>query len=711
MQLAEQDIRKRLATVRLPAMPQVLARLLALCQHRTVGVAEAAQLVAQDPGMAGTVLGVAYSSAYRNDGRDIGIMQALSTIGDDMFRTLLLNESVRRVFGDPSEAKVVEEGGMRDFWKRSLTAALAARDIAQRMSYPYPDEAYLAGLLHDIGRLALLGAAPVEYAASFLAPDDAKLCWTEQRTLHITHGEAGAWLIERWRLDSFLADSVLYHHEPVGRLESAHPLIRIGLLARLLAGAEPTDQEAVQAGLLCGLEADVLADIRSAAAGRMKEAAAGLDIDLEAQLPAQAGAAPLQDASRLGLSDQVRNMLMTTNAERTFGRQQGQEALLETISRSMRLLFGLDDVLILLRSGDGAFLRGAPGGQGRQRLADFSIPLGGEGMLSRTAAQCQVAFIRRDGALLAVGEEQLLNMLGAESLACVPLEAEGLCQGVAVGGVCADRIGALEQRRESLRAFGIQAGAALLAAGNARAALSSQAAGIAEEFREAARKVAHEVNNPLSIIKNYLSILDGKLRRQEPAVAELSILNEEIDRVGQIIHGLADLRPSTGEVFTDVGRVAREVVRLFKESGSVPAAVHIAIRLPARPSAIDGNPDLLKQILMNLIKNAIEAMPDGGDIEIADHGRINRDGRLYVELSIRDSGPGIAPDVLAHLFAPGHSTKDGARRGLGLSIVHSLVSQLHGTILCRSGGTGTTFQLLLPAPPAGAGQALAADNT
>ena len=86
---------------------------------------------------------------------------------------------------------------------------------------PSPLVAYLAGLLHNVGRLALLATAPKEYAFNFTARDDEDLCAVEQRTLQITHTEAGAWLIERWQLDSFLADSVLYHHEPLARLEAA----------------------------------------------------------------------------------------------------------------------------------------------------------------------------------------------------------------------------------------------------------------------------------------------------------------------------------------------------------------------------------------------------------------------------------------------------------------------------------------------------------
>jgi len=70
------------------------------------------------------------------------------------------------------------------------------------MNYPHTEEAYLAGLLHDVGRLALLATAPKEYTLNFLALDDENLCAVEQRTLNITHTEAGACLIERWNLDS-----------------------------------------------------------------------------------------------------------------------------------------------------------------------------------------------------------------------------------------------------------------------------------------------------------------------------------------------------------------------------------------------------------------------------------------------------------------------------------------------------------------------------
>jgi putative nucleotidyltransferase with HDIG domain len=101
---------------------------------------------------------------------------------------------------------------------------VVAKDAAKAINYPQVEEAYLAGLLHDVGRLALLAAAPEMYHFNFHAPDGDNLCTVEQRTLQISHAEAGAWLIERWQMDSFIADAVLYHHESAARLESAHPL-------------------------------------------------------------------------------------------------------------------------------------------------------------------------------------------------------------------------------------------------------------------------------------------------------------------------------------------------------------------------------------------------------------------------------------------------------------------------------------------------------
>ncbi|WP_342118968.1 HDOD domain-containing protein [Pseudoduganella sp. OTU4001] len=697
MQHPDQDIRNRLLIARLPAMPQILIKLIELLQADDAGMPELAALIAKDAGMTSKILAVANSSAYQRHNRSVGLEQALVSLGTDMIKTLVISESVFQTFNNFPHSGSTD---LRAFWKGSLTTAVIARDIARVLDYPHVEEAYLAGLLHNVGRLALLATAPKEYAYNFTARDDEELCAVEQRTLEITHAEAGAWLIERWSLDSFLADSVLYHHEPVGRLEAAHPLIRIVRLAHQLCYHAETPEAAAEAAALCGIEEDQLDAFVKSAARQVARAAEHLGIDLAGadDIPAPPAVAPQPvDPVQARLQEEVRNMVLVQEMGQSFARQQGEAGMLDAMTRSARILFDLETTVILLESPTGHALQGAGSGEAQQRLAEFAIPLNKPGVLAEAANGRQLAFATRGGAALGIAEEQLFRIVGSEALVCLPLVAGQRCLGMIVGGVPAWQLPLLQKKERFLQAFGNQAANALETALSERGHARRQVAHVAEEYREASRRVVHEVNNPLSIIKNYLSVLDAKLARREPVVSEMSILNEEIDRVGHLINGLADLQPSEAGSVTNVARVVEDVLRLFRATDFLPASVQVVTRMQEGPQEIDGDADLLKQILVNLVKNAIEAQPHGGRIEIANRGLVNRERRLYVELAVSDAGPGLSQEVLANLFSAVKSSKEGKHHGLGLSIVHSLVKKLNGMISCRSGANGTSFELLLPA--------------
>ncbi len=698
MHQSDQDIRNRLLIARLPAMPQILIKLIEHLQADDAGMPELAALIAKDAGMTSKILTVANSSAYHRNSRAVGLEQSLVSLGTDMIKTLVISESVFQTFNSFPHSGSTD---LRSFWKNSLTTAVLARDIARQMDYPHVEEAYLAGLLHNVGRLALLATAPKEYAYNFMARDDEDLCAVEQRTLQITHSEAGAWLIERWHLDSFLADSVLYHHEPIARLESAHPLIRIVRLAHLLGcHREEEGQELDDAAQLCGLDGGTLEQVAKTAARQVEKSADHLGIDLagadDVATPPAYAPPPVLDPVQQRLSEEVRNMVLVSEMGQTFARQHGEAGLLDSMTRSARILFDFDTTVVLLENPTGHALVGMAGGE-QQRLAEFSIALGKPGLVAQSANDRKLAYVGRQDAGLSLAEEQLFRILGTESLVCLPLVANQRCLGVLIGGAASWQMPGFQKRERFLQSFGTQAAAALETAISERGHAKRQIAHVAEEYREASRRVVHEVNNPLSIIKNYLSVLDGKLAKREPVVGEMSILNEEIDRVGQLINGLADLQPTESSRVTDVARVVDDVLRLFRATDFVPASVQIVVRMQEQPAEIDGDADMLKQILVNLVKNAVEALPDGGKIEIANRGYVNRERRLYLELVVSDSGPGLSQEVLANLFSVVRSSKDGANHGLGLSIVHGLVKKMQGQITCRSGNTGTAFEILLPA--------------
>jgi len=736
------DIRQRLLIAKLPAMPQVLLKLIQRCQDEQMGMAELADLIGQDPAMAGKVLGAASSALYAGGGAKPSLMRALQTLGMDSTRTLLICDSVFQVFNGLVNTQAHD---LRGFWRHSLMAAVCAKRVAVAIAYPHLEEAYLAGLLHDVGRLALLTAVPKEYAMLSSHIDDASLCLAEERMLRITHAEAGALLLGRWGLGAYLADSALYHHQPMAKAVSTHPLIRAVILADTLACQGASQSALPIAQALCGIDAEALATICNDAAEQVRQTAALLQIDLAETDPAltllypSVAVIPPADFSQ-ALAVEVQQMVLNSTAKMFYSQATGVAGVLSAIRESAGMLFGFKDVMLLLRDDASRSLRGVALESCRSEYAEFMMPLDDGGVIALSMAQRRTVFIESGSQLprlsgdqplllqvshgkvkpnarpmaneasgtavpappqtLTLAEEQLLRMLDTEYLVCLPLLHGEQCLGVAIGAALALQIGELQLRETFLTAFACQAAAAIDASRRKEEASRQSEAQIAAEFRLASRKVVHEVSNPLTIIKNYLAVLGNKVTQQEPVAAEIAILSGEIDRVGQILKGLTDIKPSAGALPIEVDRVVGDIVRLYAASLPPGRAARVRTRLQAGAMRLLAEADSLKQILHNLIKNASEAIPPQGDILIGTQAPINRDGRLHCAITVQDNGPGIAPDVLAQLFSPLATRKGGEHMGLGLSIVHGLVKKLDGIITCRSDSAGTTFEILLPVAPA-----------
>ena len=723
MHQLETDIRSRLLSARLPVMPQILLKLVETCQSDDAGMSTLASLIASDPGLTSKVLAVANSSAYHRGGRPAGLEAALATLGTNMIRTLVINESVMQVFNHLTHANGTD---LRAFWKHSLTVATLAREIAAKVSYSNPEEAYLAGLLHDIGRLALLATATKEYAFIFFARDDDKLGDIEHNLLNVTHTEAGAILADRWNLDSFLADSVLYHHEPAAHLGNAHPLVRIMVLAHLAADRREDDPALSVAATASRLNPDEIPALLVSSRAKVAECAEMLGIDLagaddlslpidgweiagrlasleEAHArPATADddstAPPLapQERARRALAEEVGTTAITSALSMSLAQTRHDEhETLAAIAHSARILFGFHDIIVFRKNAAGDALVGAPPTPQAQRATGFSIRLDGDTRLSRAAQGQQVLFATRTQEPGDLAESQLMRLFECDGLIALPLKQADEYDGMLIGGIGAWQMASLHGRERFLRAFGEQALAALRAR---RTTVTGQTPPAPRtDAAEVPRKIVHESNNALSIIKNYLSVLDGRLGKQQVDAKEIAILHEEVDRVGRIINGLGSPSRTPSPLVADIDTTIRNVVQLFRDTAPSPRSTQVFADTQETPCEIACAPESLKQILINLVKNAIEAMPENGEIRVINNGLVNRDGRLYGELCVRDNGPGIPRPLLATLFSPVRTTKGNAHQGLGLHIVHDLVKQSHGLISCRSSQQGTAFEILFPA--------------
>ena len=144
----------------------------------------------------------------------------------------------------------------------------------------------------------------------------------------------------------------------------------------------------------------------------------------------------------------------------------------------------------------------------------------------------------------------------------------------------------------------------------------------------------------------------------------------------------------------------------MRKSILMPAGIQDHLSLQTGLPVVVADENSLKQVFLNLIKNAAEAMPDGGNLHIATQHvretvqRLGDSGEIppgEIEITVQDDGPGIPDDIKYHLFEPFISSKAGDHRGLGLSIVHNIIKELNGSIACQSDKkTGTCFRISLP---------------
>ena len=210
---------------------------------------------------------------------------------------------------------------------------------------------------------------------------------------------------------------------------------------------------------------------------------------------------------------------------------------------------------------------------------------------------------------------------------------------------------------------------------------------------EMSAKVAHEVNNPLGIIKNYVLLIERSLKKNDEAGQFVGIISEEIDRIARIVKQLLDFHRPEGITFqkVDVVKIINDVLTLM-ERQLASHKIELAREYRVDGPLIMGAPESLKQVFLNLIINSRDVLGDGGTITID----IDRVGD---ELSIKfmDTGPGIPPEYIPRIFEPFFTTKElGQGTGLGLSVCYGIIKNHNGSITFKNMNPGSCFEIKLP---------------
>jgi signal transduction histidine kinase len=208
-----------------------------------------------------------------------------------------------------------------------------------------------------------------------------------------------------------------------------------------------------------------------------------------------------------------------------------------------------------------------------------------------------------------------------------------------------------------------------------------------------AARVAHEVNNPLAIIKTAICILRGQTQEDQLTNGHLRTIEEEINRIARILRELLDFsRPDPVGQMVEVNAVIQSLELLLAQNLREQQVTLRVLLDPEIPQVrISG--DHLKQVLLNLVRNAEDAMPSGGLLTIQT-GQVSEG----IEISVTDTGCGIAAEHVPYLFDPFFTTKaDQGGMGLGLSVLYGIITNAKGRIEVESEvGKGSTFRVTLP---------------
>jgi signal transduction histidine kinase len=285
---------------------------------------------------------------------------------------------------------------------------------------------------------------------------------------------------------------------------------------------------------------------------------------------------------------------------------------------------------------------------------------------------------------------------------------------LAITGERGELYGLLSARDERLRDAYSPEETALLRGLAAQAAIAIENSRLYSQMKERDRLaalgemaagLAHEIRNPLGAIKASAQFLEepdpGGTGQVDGQREFLNIIVEEVDRLNRVVGSFLDYaRPSGGHPApTDVNATVRRTMQLLGPECQ-SAKVAWTVELSHAPPPVRIDVEQLRQVLINLVRNAVQAMESGGELTLQTIERHDHDmyGQLqkWIEIRVIDTGPGISPKVQGTLFVPFVTTKDRGT-GLGLAISQRIVSAAGGRIDVRShAGVGTTFVVRLP---------------
>ncbi len=691
------------STTSLAGIPQVLLKSLEACDSEAADLRQRAIVCLLDAGLSLAVLKAAGLTRGRR-GANVSVEEAVRRLGAAALRQLVLSMLVKQCAGPLEKGQYAH---LVSHWRHSAKCAFIARRLAQASGIVPAGEAYLAGLVHDIGKRVALSSMDRGAREQRQGDQSAE---EKKAVSRRRHPGIGALMVEQATGSTLLADAVRYHHESDERVRGAFGLVKVVYVANKLSHARDGALEPLVrlAEELCGISGGVLKKITARADEDFSRALRFLGLPpppkngLAASLYADGNENRQRCCSEIGdrslLSAGLQSLMYTSPQA---------EAFLRALADGLKINFSIRRLMFFMPDEDGERLQPVAIRECPRLPQGQNIAVGKPvtGIVARSFAEGRVtdSFGFHARCESTIADEQILHLLGSEGFCCAPLLASGRCLGVVVMGGGPEVVRELRTRAGLLKKLTASTGHFLL---EGPPGIGRRREPEGAERTLVPRRMVHEVNNPLGIIKNYLRLLSLKLPEGHSGRGELKLVLEEIDRIAQILKKYTTL--SEPEIQPkkpiDLNRQLEAFLKILEKTLLRPRRIILHMDLDPSLPLFSTDWNALKQIVLNLVHNAAEAMPQGGRLRVCTR-RVplptgpgtRRPSAAGLEIAVSDTGRGIDPQLHKRLFEPYVTSKGAGHSGLGLYVVHSLVKALGGKLDFSSRPQkGTVFKIVFP---------------
>ncbi len=697
--LKEQDINK------IPPAPQVLFSLIDLFNQTDINFPQLESIIKKDVALLSKVLNLANSAAYSQWNNISELRQILVVLGTKTLKNITITATVHQFF---SQFDVQFDELMGRLWLDALVCAHLAKKLAILTDYDNADEAYLGGLLHQLGQLIFLANHPQLYKSILQqSKDQNALLFQEQQHFGINSSNLAADIIEAWPIGNNLQSAIRYQYKHASLIQNTQALVKIINLASTLTNRLNHLNNIYQVeDNFFNLNQSVIDDLLSQATDAACKDATGFGIKVDSKSSSPVAIINHQNV-RQQLADKVQQIALLSGINQQSEAFENTADMMKLVSENLQMLFGLSSNMFFFPDPEQKFLTGiASHNKNIQKDHSFIIELKqGQSLITQSALEKSIIDSAQQiffSELPAV-DLQILSSLKSPYLLCLPLVNQQQLISVIAIGCEQHQIDMIHSKHDFVTQFCNIIAHGIVQQKQASIELQQQQQLQQQEFNLHIRKIIHEVNNPLTVINNYLEIIAMELDEDSVNKQHIETVKLEIERVGDLLLQLRNDQDINFEKNVeelpevDINQLITNLNALFKPTFYKNNNISCQLELDPALPLILCNQSKLKQILSNLIKNATESLTADGIISIRTKALIIINNSKFIQISIADNGDGIPESILENLFSPVQSTKGLNHSGLGLTIVNKLVSELKGSISYNTSDLGgAEFTILLP---------------